>query len=326
MKYLTYNQRKKIEKMYNNEKLSFRKIGKILDKHHSTISNEVKNNLYNFKYNAEKAHRKFLERQENKGNTLKLENNVLLKNHIISELKEDYSPEQIIGRMKKVGLDKEINSVCVETIYSFVYDTKNKNLKLWQYLRRHRKKRKKYAQNMRNKGSTIKKRTSIHKRSKEIDKRKRIGDWEVDLVIFSKQKKVLSVHVERKTRLIRLYICENKSKEEMFHTLRATALDFRPDLVKTITFDNGTENADHWKLKEELGLEIDTYFCDPYASWQKGAVENMNMFIRQYLPRDKNLDEISENDLWEIQEKLNNRPRKCLDYLTPNESFYILSN
>ncbi len=286
----------------------------------------VKNNLYNFKYNAEKAHDKFLKRQQAKGNISKIKNNIFLKEHIMAELKEDFSPEQIIGRLKKTGLNQEIGCVCVETIYSFIYESKNKHLKLWQYLRRHRKKRKTYnGRQYRNKGSTIKKRISIHKRPKQIHKRKRLGDWEVDLMIFSKQKKVLSVHVERKTRLTRLYICENKSKSEMFDTLRATSLDLPAGSVKTITFDNGTENADHYKLKDELGLDIDTYFCDAYCSWQKGTVENMNMFIRQYLPRHINLNEINSDQLWEIQEKLNNRPRKCLEYLTPNESFYILS-
>jgi len=326
MKYLTFDERKKIEKMNNEEKMSFRSIGKVLNRHHSTISNEVKENLYNFKYDAEKGHRKFLEQQDFKGNVSKLEINTLLKEHIIAELKEDYSPEQIVGRMKKIGLDQEIGCVCVETIYSFIYGSKTKHLKLWNHLRRHRKKRKQYGRNVRKKGSTIQHRVSIHKRPKQIQKRKRLGDWEVDLMIFSKQKKVLSVHVERKTRLARIYICDNKSKEAMFDTLRATALDLPVGSVKTITFDNGTENADHYKLRDELGLEIDTYFCDPYASWQKGTVENMNMFLRQYLPRHTNLDTISVNDLYNIQEKLNNRPRKCLNFLTPNESFTILSS
>ena len=326
MKYLTFNERKIISQMYNKDQMKFREIGRVLKRHHTTISNEIQRNKYNLKYDPEKAHLKHLNIQMKKGNIMKLESNILLKNHITDELKEGFSPEQIIGRMKKVGLNQEIGCVCVETIYSFVYASKNKHLKLWKHLRRHRKKRKSYSgRQYRNRGSTIKKRISIHKRPKQINKRKRIGDWEVDLMIFSKQKKVLSVHVERKTRLTRLYICENKSKEEMFDTLRATALDLPVGSVKTITFDNGTENADHYKLREKLGLDIDTYFCDAYCSWQKGTVENMNMFIREYLPRNINLDNIDYDQLWQIQEKLNNRPRKCLDYLTPNESFYILS-
>ena len=84
-----------------------------------------------------------------------------------------------------------------------------------------------------------------------------------------------------------------------------------------MTFDNGGEGAKHAEIRREYGLE--TYFCDPFASWQKGGVENANKLIRQYLPRNTDMAKLTDRDIYEIQEKLNNRPRKCLDYLTPNE-------
>ena len=89
--------------------------------------------------------------------------------------------------------------------------------------------------------------------------------------------------------------------------------------VFSFTFDNGWENALHQQLNE---LGVKTYFCDPYCSYQKGAIENLNMFIRQYLPRNTDVSKLTQQDIYIIQEKLNNRPRKCLWYLSPNEFFY----
>ncbi len=324
MKYLTLKERKLIEKMYNKENKSFRSIGKVLGRQHSTISAEVKNNLYNFEYNPLKGHNKYLFRQLNKGNTKKLDTNILLRNHVIYALQDQLSPDQIVGELKASHLSKKIGCVCHETIYAYIYDTRNKHLQLWKHLRRHRPKRKSYSSRLhRNKGSTLKHRTSIHDRPSVVNNKKRFGDWEVDLMIFSKQKQVLSVHVERLTKLTRIYICDNKTKEQMYDTLQATISDLPAHSVKTITFDNGTENALHYKLTQDY--DVDTFFCDPYCSWQKGLVENTNMLLRQYLPRNINLDSITPDQLYSIQEKLNNRPRKSLNYITPNNAFLIHS-
>jgi IS30 family transposase len=136
-------------------------------------------------------------------------------------------------------------------------------------------------------------------------------------MIFSKQKAIVSVQVERKSRLVRISKFENKSAEETKNALVKTAESVPRELFQTITFDNGTENVQHAEIKQEYGIE--TYFCDPFASWQKGSVENMNKLIRRYLPRHTDLSKLTNQDIFLIQEKLNNRPRKVLKYQTPNE-------
>lgn len=138
-------------------------------------------------------------------------------------------------------------------------------------------------------------------------------------MIFSKQKTILSVQSERKSKLIRMYKLKNKTAEETKNALMLTAESVPHDLFLSITFDNGTEGVKHTEIKKEYGL--DTYFCDPFASWQKGGVENANKLIRHYLPRKIDLSKLTDRDIYEIQEKLNDRPRKCLDYLSPNEVF-----
>ena len=110
---------------------------------------------------------------------------------------------------------------------------------------------------------------------------------------------------------------DNKSAEETKNALIKTAESIPKEIFLTITFDNGTEGAKHTEIKREY--EIDTYFCDPFSSWQKGGVENANKLIRYYLPRNTDLSKLTDRDIYEIQEKLNNRPRKCLGYLSPNE-------
>ena len=134
---------------------------------------------------------------------------------------------------------------------------------------------------------------------------------------FSKQKHTLSIDIDRRSRLVRIHKLLGKQSNEKLDALNQMLRDLPTKLKQTITFDNGTENVKHKKLIKEHNIK--TYFCDPYSSWQKGSVENINGLIRQYLPRKTNLKNISIKTIYQIQEKLNNRPRKCLNYLTPNE-------
>jgi len=125
------------------------------------------------------------------------------------------------------------------------------------------------------------------------------------------------VQQERKSKLCRIHKCKDKSAIVSEEALRDSIESLPAGMWLTITRDNGSENALHHET------EIPSYFCDPYSSWQKGGVENLNELIREYFPKKSNLDNITERYVWEIQEKLNNRARKCLNYLTPNE---VLAN
>ena len=143
------------------------------------------------------------------------------------------------------------------------------------------------------------------------------GHWESDSVIYTKQKPVLSVQLERKSRLVRFHKTRDKTAEETEHAIRKTIESLPKECFKTMTFDNGTEGARHGNIRDDY--EIDTYFCDTYSSWQKGGVENVNGIIRWFLPKTKDLSVLSDREIYDIQELINDTPRKCLGYRTPNE-------
>jgi len=320
MQYLTYYDRKIIEKLFK-QNLSYRAIGRAIGRSHTTISDEIKLNSGQLGYSAERAQHYHEQRQLNKGNKKKLEMNDRLRRYVIDMLKKDWSPEEISGRLKEYP-NLEIGYVCHETIYEYIYSIEGIREKLYLLLRRYKPKRTKWH-SRKKRGTGIKERVSIHKRPIKINERVEIGHWETDSMIFSQQKGILSVQVERKSRLVRIHKCFNKTAIETLEAIISTIDSVPLKYFLSVTYDNGTEGAKHMELREMFGIE--TYFCDPYCSWQKGLVENTNMFIRQYLPKNAPIDSITDEKIYEIQEKLNNRPRKCLKYMTPNEYFNSLT-
>jgi len=324
-KYLNYEERVMIEKMIK-EWLSLRKMWKVLWRWKSTIWDEIKNNstLQQW-YIAKLAHKKFLRRQANKGNKLKIENTPELQKYLISKLKEDWSPEQINWRLKLFHNDKDLDTykwvICTETIYKFIYSKAWLKLFLPRLLRRHKPKRTKWYSRKSKDNLKIKYRISIQDRPKIINERKRVWDFESDSVIFSNQKQVLNVNVDRRIRLLRFELVANKSALSSIEVQKRIVYEFEENWldIYSFTYDNWLENIYHTQLHD---FKVNTYFCDTYSSWQKWTVENMNMFIRQYLPRNTDLSKLTNHDIHIIQEKLNNRPRKCLNYFSPNELFY----
>ena len=320
MKYLTYNDRKIIEKLLN-KKLTYRAIGRTISRSHTTISDEIKLNSGQLGYSADRAQYYHEQRQLNKGNKKKLEINDKLREYVIKKLKKDWSPEEISGRLKEYP-DKEIGYVCHETIYEYIYGIEGIRDRLYLLLRRYKPKRTKWH-SRKKRGTGIKERISIHERPDEINEKVELGHWETDSMIFSQQKGILSVQVERKSRMVRIHRCLDKTAQETLEAIIKTIDSIPLKYFLSVTYDNGTENVKHTELRKMFGVE--TYFCDPYCSWQKGLVENTNMFIRQYLPKNAPIDSIADEEIYEIQEKLNNRPRKCLKYMTPNEYFKSLT-
>jgi IS30 family transposase len=319
MKNLTYDDRKTIEKLLKKG-LSIRGIGRCLDRGHATISDEIRKgkSSYQNNYDAELAQYRSLNRQKNKGNKKKVDRRPWLKKHIKDRLDEDWSPEQIAGVLRK-KYNKTI--ISHETIYQYIYSESGRELKLWLKLRQnHTHKRKKRGVRKSRDKTKIPDRISIHKRPEIVNVKGRIGDLETDSVIFSNQKWILSVQVCRFSKKCAITKLKNKTAAETKYALiRAIEDEYGSHKVKTITFDNGTENVKHVDLKTTYNIE--TYFCDSYCSWQKGLVENTNKLIRQYLPRNINMSKITQDQIYEIQEKLNNRPRKILGYKTPNEVY-----
>lgn len=288
-----------------------------LGRDYSIIKREIKRNSGEIlPYNAQLADG-YARRRKRKTNKRKLEKwqNEKLKKFVEDKLNDDWSPEEIAGRLKDHLPDElkdcKDKTVSYESIYNWIYDGDGKIGGLYKKLRRKQKIRKRrFARKYRSK--TIKERVSIHKRPEIVKKRERIGDWETDSVIFS-GKSILSVQVERKIKLCRLHKCEDKSAIRSEEALRDSIESLPQNFWLSITRDNGSENVLHNET------EIPSFFCDPYSSWQKGGVENLNGLIREYFPKKSNLDTVTEREVYEVQEKLNNRPRKVLNFLTPNE-------
>jgi transposase, IS30 family len=334
-KFFTFEERKRLEKL-RNRWVGVRECARILGRlSHTPVLTELAripsytDALGNpMPYSAEYAEIDYLRKQENKWNIRKLDKDPKLRERVIEWILWDKSPEQIAGRIKAMwdhfGLT---NTISHETIYTFIYeDTLAQKDKLHLHLRRHRKKRRESTGRRKREKVQIKERTSIHERPPYIEARKEFWHFETDSVLFSKWKAVLSVQYERMTCLARLTKCRDKWAEETARALRWVVHEFdgTPYPVRSVTYDNGTENVLHTELIHTYG--ITTYFTDTYSSWQKGWVENLNWLIRQYLPRDFDFENISDTLLYKIQELHNNRPRKKLGYLTPNEAYSMLLN
>ena len=314
---LTFYDRQKFE-YWLRTKQSLRAIAKVMKRDHSVLVRELKRNGSGDrkKYRADTAQRLFEKRihSQHKG---KLDKYPELKEYVKRGLKQEWSPDVIAGKLKASELNQTISH---ESIYHYIYNKEGRYESWYKYLRQGKSKRQK-RHTRKNGKLRIPERISIHERPQYIDERKRYGDWESDSVIFSKQKTILSVQSERKSKLIRMHKAPDKTAEETANALVKTAESLPKELFLTITFDNGTEGAQHTKIKKEY--DVDTYFCDPFASWQKGGVENANKLIRYYLPRSTDLSKLTDRDIYDIQEKLNNRPRKWLGYLSPNEAIHI---
>lgn len=315
MNYLTYEERKKIEKM-QAEGQGPRPIGRVLNRGHSTISEEL-SRMPKGRYRSDEGHAIFLRNQSQKGKTKLLDRQPEIKETVIRRLTEDqWSPQQISGTL---NLIHNTTMISHETIYQFIYSDEGKKLKLWIHLRRkHHPRRQQRGMRKSRHKEIIPHRTPILARG-----RQGFGDLESDSMIFSKQRPILSVQVEPMSQRCALTRLLSKTASETNYAIVKAIDEMGETNIVSITFDNGTENAKHVELKHQYGIQ--TYFCDPYCSWQKGKVENLNGLIRQYLPRNINMNVITDEQILEIQEKLNNRPRKSLGYFTPNHAFQILA-
>lgn len=313
---LAFHERQQIE-YYLRLKFKKREIGRMIGRSHSIILREISRNAdENGVYRANFAQAK-AEKNARKTNKRKLDKDEFLLRHVEKQLTDGLSPEQISGRLKEKPPEFLAGSaISYESIYQYIYDTPY-GKHLYQYLRRAKSKRQRRYSRKQQTKKPIAERVSVHQRPSEITTKARYGDWEKDLMEFKKQKECLSVQYERKSMLIRLSKVVNKTAEESLRALMMTIDTLPLHLFKSVTFDNGGENACHVELKKLF--DIETYFCDPYASWQKGGVENTNGLIRQYLPKNADLSKLTDENIYDIQEKLNNRPRKSLNYLTPNE-------
>ena len=316
---ITYLERQQIQLLLRG-KWSKRKIGRKLYRNHTIIGREIQRNKdKDGIYWAENAQKK-ADTRKGKKQKRKMDIDDVLRNWVIAKLQGGWSPEQISGRLKnRPDTFMRGRYICSESLYQYIYQGEGRFLGLYQYLPQKRKKRRKKFSRKYRKNKGISFITPIKYRSKEIDGKEEFGHWESDSMLFSKQKPILSVQRERVSLLTRITKTANKTAQETYDALTRQIELMPQEAFRSITFDRGSEGGDHYRLRMEY--DIDTYHCDPYCSWQKGAVENTNMLIRRYLPLKTDLTNVTQEDIYAIQERLNNRPRKTLQFKTPNEAY-----
>ncbi|MBI5729496.1 MAG: IS30 family transposase [Candidatus Magasanikbacteria bacterium] len=173
-------------------------------------------------------------------------------------------------------------------------------------------------------GSSLPNRVDITKRPKLVEKRRQFGHWEGDNVVYNRHRRALSTTVERKTRKVMIFRPRNQTaKAKASETIRRYR-DLPPEAKRTMTYDNGLEAAAHETVTAAIGMKF--YFAKTYSSWQRGTNENRNGLVRFYLPKDTDLDQVTAAQIRRVEEKINNRPMKCLNYQTPNEAYAIEMN
>jgi IS30 family transposase len=300
-------------------------MAKMLHRNHGVICRELRRNGEpDGTYSSVKAQARADARiLKNRSRTRKLDTDPALRAHVIQGLERNQSPDVIAGLLRlhpPPGLKGR--SVSHETIYTWIYEGSGRWQGLYRHLLSGRKRRQKRYGRKRRK-THIPERISIHERPKGIDERKEVGHWETDSMVFSKQRERLSVQYERKAKYVVIHRLSDGTAEATDAALADAILSLPQYLWKTLTFDNGGEGANHSSLREQYGIQ--TYFCDPYSSWQKGGVENVNKIIRRYLPRRTDMSHITQQDIYAIQQKINHTPRKSLGYKTPAEVLAELS-
>jgi IS30 family transposase len=288
-------------------------IAKELKRHPSTISREVKRNSSPVWkcYSAIQAHQRAEARSLDSHTRDRLEN-PRIREYVIQKLKIGYTPEQIAGRIN-IDLKLKTNH---ESIYLFIYHERRD---LIVYLARGHRKRQKRAIKPGKRMLKIPNRTMIAERPEEINQRASKGHWEADTIISRASKDSLAVIRERKMQLMFVMKIKRKNAESFKLAIIRMMKKVPKKYRKSITLDNGLENAAHEEIARLLNVKI--YFCNPYHSWEKGGVENGIGLIRRYFPKKTNFALISRKEISKIEKLLNNRPRKSLGFLTPLEVF-----
>lgn len=320
---LTFYEREKIE-VYLRMKKKKTWIAEKISRDYSIVKREIKRNSGNYLPYCAITAQKLADQRSKKTNVRKLDKskNIKLKEFVEEKLNLDWSPEQIASFLEENSVEGITELISYESIYAYIYYHAEKYKELHKHLRTGRKKRQRRF-NRKKQGNIIKNRVSIHSRPIAISEKKEYGHWETDLMEFKKQKEVLSVKYERKSMLCRLHKLRSKKALGNENSIVEVIESFPHYWFKSVTRDNGSENVYHLKTFSDFG--IISYFCDPYCSWQKGGIENLNKLIRQYLPKDCDLSKITDRELYLIQERLNDRPRKSNNYLTPNQVYALNS-
>lgn len=317
---IVYNQltNKDREEIYNGILVgkTLTEIAKGISRDKSTVSREVRRNMSNSAvYLPDTAVIKARSRREKRG--FKINKHPELKQHIVNKLTHDkWSPEIIAARIK---MDKSMVQISHESIYKFIYSIEGQHMKLYQSLMYRRPKR--HMHYVRKHRPQLPSKYHISSRPQHINERSTFGNFEGDLTFCKGSSRTnFLVVIERLTR--KSFIIKNANKQSIstMNKVAKIIANIPSNSRKSITFDNGSEFKKFGILDF---IDTDVYFCNPASPWQKGQVERLNAQLHKYIPKSSDIRSISETQVLDAQNKLNNLPRKALNFLTPNESWDI---
>ena len=314
-RHLSLEERDMISEMKRNE-YTMAEIAGALGRSKSTISRELRRNstpAYKV-YLPCKAHERAVTRKKDSGKRPRLKNGRIVS-YVRKKLSLEWSPELIAGR---IAQDIRGASISHEAIYQYIYHPKTEGREeLIAHLVRGHRKRKHKGIGRKERKTKIPNRIPIDERPASADNRSRYGHWEGDSLVSRKSLAALNTLVERKSRFACLTRLQRKSSEQTRDAV-IQRLGSLPERVRrSLTVDNGTENARHEEITDAIGIQC--YFADPYASWQRGANEQVNGMVRRYLPKGTDFSNITDEHVAWVESRINNRPRKCLGYKTPAE-------
>jgi IS30 family transposase len=326
-KHLSQEERDQIAIMLY-EKIPKKKIAEKLQRDYSTIYREIKRNhtSINRKYNNSpkkkkfiylpyKAQKKYQQRRKKSKSPFPLKNPFIYR-FTTEHLKKGWSPELISGRLQFLYGEK--HSISHECIYQFIYSKRGRRMQLCKYLpRRHKKRRKHNGRSTRR--HLIPNRTDISLRPKEVEDREVAGHWEGDSIVGVGKGSALHTEVERHSRYLLIRKKKRKTAEETATVMTEMYLSVPKHLRKTTTADNGSEFCSHEKVTKKTKIQI--FFARPYHSWERGSNENANGLVRRFFPKKTNFDPISKQEIQAVQNAINHRPKKCLEFRTPHEVF-----
>lgn len=308
--HLTENERYQIQALYKAG-FSQRQIASHLERASSTIQRELKRNAEGRKYVAKQAHGKARARRHRASSQARLD--AATWDEVKARLREEHSPEIIHGRLRREGKP----TVSHEWIYQYIAADRKAGGELWKH-RRHGKPRRRRLPRA---ATRFRDGKPLSERAADAASRKTLGHWEGDTMLGQGKARLLTL-VERKTRfsVIRC-VSDGCAKTVMAATVEGLYpyQSAFPGSLVSLAYDNGSEFAEH--ALTDIALGCTSYFARPYASWERGTNENTNGLIRQYAPKGSDLGKLSKADVQRIADKLNDRPRKVLDFRTPREAF-----
>lgn len=294
---------------------SVREIARLLGRNPGTISRELKRYARSDAddvYLATVAQREADRRRQSACRHPRLRDRKI-RSYVSRQIRRSWSPEQIAGRIKRIGLGR----ISHEAIYQWVYAEARQ---LIEFLpRKHTRRLPRGHRLHKQKVSFIPSRTPLSKRPKFIERRRQLGHWEADLVLGRHSKSAVQILVERSSRYTRLHRLPVRQAVAVRRVINRSLAQYPSHLRRTITYDNGRENVHHRTINETLGTK--SYFCEPMHSWEKGTVENTAGLVRRFLPKKTDFAIVSPRRIKETERWLNGRPRKCLGFRTPAEAF-----